>query len=301
MVNRPYSPILLVMIVLAAAIAFGQRSQTSPAKPTTAPTAQTPAKAAATGQQKPVPAPAPSHAPQAQIGPESRVRPTADGYRFPNGQALHYTAEWRLWTAGTATLRMEAVGTEQKVTGTADSAGFVAMLYKVADRFEAYFDQKTFCSSKLTKHTEEGRHQRDTTIRYDYARRKAVLDEKNLKTSETKHTEEDIPGCVTDVLSAIYYVGSLPLEPGNTYTFPLNDGGKTVDVRAHVEAREDIKTDVGTFKTIRVQPESDTGVLKSRGKVWVWYTDDAQHIPVQMRARLFWGTLTFRLNRIEHQ
>jgi hypothetical protein len=33
--------------------------------------------------------------------------------------------------------------------------------------------------------------------------------------------------------------------------------------------------------------------------VWVWYTDDAAHIPVQMRARLFWGTLTFRLNRIE--
>jgi hypothetical protein len=66
-----------------------------------------------------------------------------------------------------------------------------------------------------------------------------------------------------------------------------------------VENREEVKTEAGIFKTIRVQPESDTGVLKSRGKVWVWYTDDAAHIPVQMRARLFWGTLTFRLNRIE--
>jgi hypothetical protein len=285
---------LLIAVVLCATIVCAQRQQTTTTRPT-APAQKPGTKAPTTPAATAVPAqPA-----QAQIGPESHIRPTPTNFQFPNGQTLHYTAEWRLWTAGTVSLKMEAVGTEQKVTGTADSTGFVALLYKVADRFESYFDQKTFCSSRLTKHTEEGRHQRDTQIRFDYLRRKAVLDEKNLKAGTTKHTEEDIPGCVTDVLSGIYYVGSLPLEPGRTYVFPLNDGGQTVDVRAHVEAREEIKTEAGTFKTIRVQPESETGVLKSRGKVWVWYTDDAAHIPVQMRARLFWGTLTFRLNRIE--
>ena len=187
------------------------------------------------------------------------------------------------------------------LAGAADAIGVVALLYRVADRFDSYFDRKTFCSSHISKHSEEGRHFRDTSIRFDYSRKKAILDERNLKSGETKHTEEDIPGCVSDVLSAIYYVGSLPLEPGSTYTFPLNDGGKTVDVKAHVEAREEVKTEAGTFRTIRVQPESDSGVLKSRGKVWVWYTDDASHLPVQMRARLFWGTLTFRLTRVERQ
>jgi len=239
--------------------------------------------------------------PQATIGPVSHIRPTPENYKFPNGQTLHYNAEWRLWNAGTASLKMEASGTEQHVIGTADSVGVVALLYRVADRFDSYFDRKTFCSSHISKHSEEGRHLRDTSIRFDYPRKLAVLDERNLKTGEMKHTEESIPGCVSDVLSAIYYVGSLPLDPGTTYTFPLNDGGKTVEVKAHVEAREEVKTEAGTFSTIRVQPEGDTGVLKSRGKVWVWYTDDAAHTPVQMRARLFWGTLTFRLNRIERQ
>ncbi len=227
------------------------------------------------------------------------IRPTPDNYRFPNGEILHYTAEWRLWNAGVATLRIDAAGSEQKVTATADSTGFVSLLYRVTDRFESYFDRKTFCSSHIFKHSEEGLHKRETNIRFDPLRRKAILDERNLRNNETKHTEQDIPACVTDVLSGIYYVGSLPLEPGAVYTFPLNDGGKTVDVRAHVEAREEIKTDAGTFKTIRVQPESDSGVLKSRGKVWVWYSDDAAHIPVQMRARLFWGTLTIKLARVE--
>jgi hypothetical protein len=101
------------------------------------------------------------------------------------------------------------------------------------------------------------------------------------------------------VLSGIFYVASLPLTPDATYVFPLNDGGETVEVRAHVEAREQVKTPAGTFATIRVAPEAASGVLKNRGRVWIWYSDDARRIPVQMRARMFWGTLTFRLVRID--
>jgi hypothetical protein len=157
------------------------------------------------------------------------------------------------------------------------------------------------CSSRITKHTEEGTHKRETNIRFDYQRRKAVLDERNLKDNESKHQEEEIPPCVTDVLSGILYGATLPLHDGATYNFPLNDGGKTVDVQAHVEGREEVKTPAGTFHTVRVQPEADSGILRKRGKIWVWYTDDGQHIPVLMRARLFWGTLTIRLTRIDKQ
>jgi hypothetical protein len=230
----------------------------------------------------------------------SYIRPTPANYQFPNGQVLYYTADWRLWSAGVASIRIDAVGSEEKVTATADSTGFVSLLYKVTDRFESYFDRKTFCSTHIFKHSEEGLHKRETNIRFDAARHKAVLDEKNLRNNETKHAEEDIPECVTDVLSGIFYLASLPLDQNAVYTFPLNDGGKTVDVRAHVEGKEQVKTGAGTFNTIRVQPESNSGVLKSRGKVWIWYTDDPVHMPVQMRARLFWGTLTFTLARIEH-
>ena len=241
----------------------------------------------------------PSAVPPDTIGPQSYIRPASANYHFPNGQVLHYTVEWRIWNAGVAAFRIDPAGPEQKVSATADSTGFVSLLYKVADRFESYFDRNTFCSTHIFKHSEEGLHKRDTNIRFDQVRKKAILDEKNLRNNETKHVEQDIPGCVTDVISGIFYVASLPLEPGRSYTFPLNDGGKTVDVKAHVEAREDIKTDFGTFHTVRVQPEAESGVLKSKGKVWVWYTDDANHTPVQMRAHMFWGMLTFKLARID--
>ena len=66
-------------------------------------------------------------------------------------------------------------------------------------------------------------------------------------------------------------------------------------------SREEIKTATGTFQTIRVQPTADSGVVKNKGEIWIWYSDDARHIPVQMRARLFWGTLTMRLTSIDQK
>jgi hypothetical protein len=237
----------------------------------------------------------------ATIGALSRIQAPAPNYRFPDSVSYVYTAEWRLWTAGTATLKMERVGNQQKVSSTADATGVVALLFHVHDIFESSFDPNTFCSAQINKHTEEGFRRRETQIRFDYPRHKAVLDEKNPRTNEAKHAEEEIPNCVMDVLSGIYYLGSLPLRVGASYTVPVNDGGKTMNVSATVEAREPIKTDAGTFQTLRVRPDVLDGPLKQKGSMWIWYSDDAAHIPVQTRVRAFWGTITIRLQRVDRR
>ncbi|HVZ18912.1 MAG TPA: DUF3108 domain-containing protein [Terriglobales bacterium] len=246
--------------------------------------------------------PSPSHAPSAStasIGPVSHIIPPPANFVIPE-ETYVYNAEWRIWTAGTVTLGISREGAEQRVSGTAESAGVVSMLYPVHDRFQALYDPKTFCSLSLHKHTEEGLHKRDTLISYIYSRGKAVLDETNLKNNEPKHVENDIPGCVTDVISGLMYLRSLPLLVDSSYTFPVNDGGKTVDVTAKVEAKETIKVPAGTFKTIRVSPESGNN-FKLKGKIWIWYTDDARRIPVMMRGKMFWGTLDFKLTRIDNK
>lgn len=250
----------------------------------------------AVAQQQPPPA---THAPSstALIGPVSHIVPPPPNFVFPE-ETYVYNAEWRIWNAGTVTLGISREGAQQRVSGTVDSMGAISVLYPVHDRFQALFDPKTGCSVSLHKHSEEGLHKRDTLIGFLYSRHKAVLDETNLKTNETKHEEHDIPGCVTDVISGLMYLRTLPLIVGTSYTFPLNDGGKTVDVTAKVEAKETIKVPAGTFQTIRISPESGDN-LKLKGKVWIWYTDDARRIPVQMRGKLFWGTLDFKLTRID--
>ena len=228
----------------------------------------------------------------------ARIVPPPPNYPFPDGRAYVYAAEWHLITAGTGVVRMEAAGNDRKVTAIAESLGVVNVIFPVHDHFEAHFDPRTFCSLSIFKHSEEGSHKRETSIHFDYQRKKSALDEKNLKTGETKQVENDMPGCATDVITGFYYLQSLPLRVGSTYEFPLSDG-KTTVVRAMVEKREQVKVPAGTFEAVEVAAEAVSGSLQKKGKVWVWYSDDASHTPVQMKVKLGWGTLLFRLQRIE--
>jgi Protein of unknown function (DUF3108) len=239
--------------------------------------------------------------PTISAAPSTRIIPPPPNYAFPNGQSYVYGVEWHLFNAGTATVTLGVDGGQEHVIAVANSSGVVNALYRVQDRFEAFFDPRTFCSQRVSKNTEEGSHSRQTELRFDYSRHKSVLDEKNLKTGEVRHVENDLPVCVSDVVSGFYYLASLPLQSGNSYTFPINDGNKTTEVTARVEAREQVKVPAGTFRTVRVKAEAISGALQGKGTVWAWFTDDANHTPVQMRSKLGWGTLLFRLQRIEKQ
>jgi len=254
------------------------------------------------GKKADVPEPSPTPVARGDEQPAivapSIAQPRAE-YQFPVGQTYVYGGEWRIFNAGTATLRVEKAGQENRIVATANAAGTVALLYHVQDRLESFFDPSNFCSHNTSRHLEEGFRRVETNITFDYQHGKAILDHKNIKKKESKHEEHEIPACVTDMLSSVFYVASLPLLQGKTYNFPINDGGPTLTVMVHVEARETLKTPAGTFNAIRVQPETSSSALRDKGKIWIWYSDDAARVPVQMRARLSWGTLTFSLLRIE--
>jgi hypothetical protein len=245
--------------------------------------------------------PPPQQPQPAGVAPSvSRIVPPPSGHRFPNGVTYVYKAEWKLWDAGIATLRLDRDPSGmQRVTVTANSMGFVGKFFRVSDRFESLFDPRTFCSASVSKRTEEGRRRRNIEIRFDYQRKKSLFEDTNLRSGEKKNLESDIPACVSDVVSSLFYAGTLRLEPGETHVFPVNDGAATVELTARVEEREQVETDAGTFKAVRVQPQAAIGMLKGKGKLWIWYSDDAERIPVQIRGKAFWGTLTLRLIRIE--
>lgn len=227
------------------------------------------------------------------------LAPPDPTYHLPTGEVFVYAAQWRVFPAGVVTLRMEQAGKEIRMVGAADASGAVGLLYHVHDRYESFLDPATFCSHSTSRSVEEGFRRVSTSITFDYQRGKSYLEHKNLKKNEIRRAENDIPACVTDVLSGIYYAGSLPLLPGKTYYFPVNDGGKTVTVEIHAEAREQVKTPAGTFNTIRVQPDAPSEVFKDRPKIWIWYSDDAARRPIQFRVRMSWGMMTFTLQRVD--
>ena len=240
-------------------------------------------------------------APAAMPQQYGQLPPPRSGYSFPQRQTLTYSVDWRVFPAGTATIRLESIGENERITANADTMGAINMLFHVSDHFQSIFDRQRGCTYQFGKQTAEGRRQISSTLKLDYNQGKSTLDEKNLVNGQTKRLEAPVRGCVTDLLNGIFYASSQPIVPGHSFALPIVDAQRTIYVTMKAESREEIKTPMGTFHTIRVQPIAEAGVVKNRGNIWIWYTDDERHIPVQMRARLFWGTITFRLTGNEYK
>ena len=223
------------------------------------------------------------------------------GFSFPQKQTLTYSVDWRVFPAGMAVVHFEAAGDRERIVASAYTSGAINLLFHVTDNFQSDFDREKGCTYDFDKQTVEGRRQNSSTLHIDYADSKSILNEKNLVNGQTKHVVSPVQGCLTDLLTGVFYPSSQPLVIGHSFVIPVADAQRTVLVTMKVEDREEVKTPLGTFKTIRVQPTADAGVVKNRGNIWIWYTDDDRHLPVQMRARLFWGTITFRLTGNEYK
>lgn len=250
----------------------------------------------------PLAAQAPFHpAPVIRTSPPGSFPQPMGGWSLPQRETLTYAVDWRVFPAGNATVHLESDGPDEHITVAGDSSGAINLLFRVSDRFESTLNRSTGCSESFNRQIMEGRRQVHSEQRIDGAHRISYYSEQNLVSHRQVHETTQIPPCVTDMLSGLFYAGSQPLEPGTSFQLPIVSGNHVTDVTLHVEARETVRTPTTTYRTVRVQPMADSGPARKRGKLWIWYSDDDRHIPVQMRARLFWGTLTFRLTGIDNK
>ncbi len=226
---------------------------------------------------------------------------------FTPGEMLTYDVMWTVFRAGevTATLRTKSEGERDayEVTATARSEGFVSLLFDVDNVFRATSSPQTLCSESIDKKVSEGRRHKDTHIVFDYARKFALLDERDLNQpgASPKHAESDIPPCVEDVVTAFYYLRRQPMEVGHTIELPVNDGSKTQRVVVEVQAREKVQTPMGTFDALRVEPKVFSGLLKRKGRMLIWFSADERQLPLRIKAMISVGSITGTLRSVTHQ
>lgn len=227
---------------------------------------------------------------------------------FAAGEKLRYNVSWRLLPAGSAeiSLSQERQGPQAgrwRVSGKAQSVGYVSNIYKVEDEYTSTFRGAPLCSAGLRKVIHEGGRHRDVKLDFDAQARSARVEEKDLATGAiVRNAQFPTPACVHDILSALYYVRSRPLTIGQVIDVPINDGSKTIQLRVEVQAEEDIKTELGVIRAVRVEPAVFDGKLFSgKGRMHVWFARDAQRVPVQLRAQIGVGTITATIAAIERE
>jgi hypothetical protein len=106
---------------------------------------------------------------------------------------------------------------------------------------------------------------------------------------------------VQDVVSALYFARTRKLKNDNReVSFYISDEGKSYHIGVARLGAEEVKTDVGTFKTIKVDARIFNGrFVRKEGQLHVWLTDDARRIPVKAWLKLPAGTVTFELKTLE--
>ena len=120
-----------------------------------------------------------------------------------------------------------------------------------------------------------------------------------------EQTDEGVIGELATALplydvSFIYFVRSLPLEVGKTYTLPRyfkKDGNPVI---IEVERRDVRETPAGTFNTIVVRPTIKTsGLFSEGGEAELHFTDDENRYLVYMRVGMsIIGSITMHLENI---
>jgi hypothetical protein len=104
------------------------------------------------------------------------------------------------------------------------------------------------------------------------------------------------------VAGGLFFLRTLNLEPGQSTQVPVSDGKKSVMVKVEAQQREDVKTPLGTFKTIRYEVYLFNGVLYQRSAhVNVWMTDDRRKLPVQIRVRMTFTIGTINMILAKHE
>jgi len=225
---------------------------------------------------------------------------------FSPGETLTYDVTWSVFRAGEVSATLSAMGgspqAAYQVTATARSAGFVSLLYDVNNVFRATFNPETMCSERIDKQVSEGRRHKRTEIDFDYTRRLAHLDERDLTRPEAplKRADLDIPACVEDLVTAFYYVRRQRLEVGHTIEVPVNDGSKTQHVSLEVQAIEKVETPLGTFEAYRTEPKVVSPLLRRKGRMLIWFSADDRHLPLRIRALIVVGSITGTLRAIGH-
>jgi hypothetical protein len=96
--------------------------------------------------------------------------------------------------------------------------------------------------------------------------------------------------------SFLYFLRTIPLAVGETYSFDRYFRPDRNPVTIRVLRRERIRVPAGEFDAIVIQPIiKSKGLFSENGHAEVWLSDDADHIMLQMKSGLKIGSLNLYL------
>jgi hypothetical protein len=160
--------------------------------------------------------------------------------------------------------------------------------YRVNDQYESWIDRHTGNSLRFKQDLNEGR--RDVERNFEIFPERATFIEKGEDS-----TQASVKNPLDDG-SFLYFLRTIPLAVGETYTFERYFRPDRNPVTIKVLRKERIEVPAGQFDAIVVQPIIHTkGIFSENGHAEVWLSDDENRMMLQMKSGLSFGSLNLYL------
>src|SRR4051812_45058352 len=158
--------------------------------------------------------------------------------------------------------------------------------YRVNDKYEAWFDARSLASLRYWQDIDEGN--------YEPKRHYEIYPERREYVEGKKEPQESVEHPL-DEASILYYLRTLPLRVGMDTSFNDYFKAKANPLRIKVLRRERVGVPAGEFNAIVVQPIFESKLFSEGGHAEIWLSDDENHIMLQMKSKVSFGSLNLYL------
>ena len=212
---------------------------------------------------------------------------------FHTGESLSlivfYNALGLYVNAGTANLTINSEVLFNKpvyhIVGTGATNSSYDWIFKVRDRYETYMDTATLQPYKFIRNVDEGGFKKYENITFNHAANTAITTQGVYK----------IPGCIQDVVGAMYYARNIDFnkyKPGDKIPFFLFLDNEVYNMYIRYEGKTTVKTRYGKFRAIKFKPLLVKGTIFEGGeRMTVYVSDDGNKIPLRIESPLLVGSV----------
>lgn len=214
---------------------------------------------------------------------------------FQMGEILVFRAMYNSFltgdvTAGEANLQVRsrpAIIDGQEcyhVVGEAYTRGVFNLFFKVENRYDSYIHKESLAPLRFSRDIREGRYRRKDNVVFDQGKRTAASERDTITTTPW----------VQDIISAFYFARTFDMssvEPGDAFEVDFYLSDSVYVSRILYEGREQIRTRLGTFNTLKFKPQVQEGMVFSQPyPMTLWISDDKNKIPIRVESGLVVGT-----------
>ena len=187
------------------------------------------------------------------------------------------------------------------LTGDVFSKGLFPRIagFKFHQHVESKADVEPFTALHTDKIEESGKRSRVLEAEFNHETRKVIWREKS---PNPQGGAFDFEEPIQDVLTVIYYLRTQKLEVGKSFEVPVTDAGKVFRMAVTAKEEKEIDTVLGKVKAVRVEPAlfGDSSLVRARGQLSIWITQDERHLPVRAQLKVDLGTFDIKLKRVTY-